>query len=64
MKYVIWQSDDCWNVTPRRNYYSYVQDVRKIKRFPKRQYPYEGNVIKWMCYHTSATINDFEHPEY
>lgn len=64
MKMVIFKTSDGWAVTPRANYYSYVQDARKVQRFPSRQWGSEQQVIDYLCKYTRATVNDFEHPAY
>lgn len=64
MKMVIYKTLDGWAVTPRDNYYSYVQDAHKVQRFPSSEWNSEQEIIDCLCRYTSATVNDFERPEY
>ena len=50
-------------VTPRQNYYSYVQNANAVQRFPASDWT-EDEVINYLCKYSRCTVNDFEHPAY
>lgn len=64
MKYVIWETEDEYNVTSSTNYYRYVQSLKQIRRFSKNKYKNANDVIQWMCMNTSAKATDFERKKY
>lgn len=50
-------------VTPRKNYYAYVQNARAVQRFPVSDWT-EQEVINYMCKYSNCTVDDFERPAY
>lgn len=61
MKLVIYKTCDGYAVTPRNNYYAYVQNARLVNRFPGMS---EQEIIDYMCQYCRCTVDDFEHPMY
>lgn len=62
MKMVIFKSGDGYAVTPKTNYYAYIQDAHKIQYFGSDWTVEE--IINYYCQYCRCVREDFEFPAY